>query len=387
MQAGLTRHTRLDYTAIADKMVKTPKPGAGTAKDTSRIANVSAVAPVGQHLWTASDEKASIERLTRHGDGYAAARSWSLAELFPAFAAECGVAKKKGKGHNKSEADLEGLAFDPDKRRLWFVGSHSRGRGSMTDVAPETLRAPFASMQREAPLRTLLGFVSIDEHGEPAMGAGLALPLGERRGGLRASIKAAGGQLAKALSLPSKENGLDIEGIAVHDTQVLLGLRGPVAGGYAAVLRLSIRIGVRALSLGGASYGLSLLELNGLGVRDLFSQGGDVLVLAGPTMDLDAPFALYRWHDAFARRPKRDEMLKADGKQLEFLFDFRTPRRSLVDGRPVPHPRPEGIAVIGRSTLLVVHDKPGDRRLKPRGTLKADLLELPTMRRPRRPEA
>jgi Protein of unknown function (DUF3616) len=387
MQAGPTRHTLLDYTAIVDKMVTTPKRGAGTEKDTSRIANVSALAPVGAYLWTASDEEASIERLTRHGDGYAAARSWDLEELFPAFAAERKRAKKKGKDGHKSEADLEGLAFDPDKQRLWLVGSHSRGRGSMTGVAPEILRAPFDPKHREAPLRTLLGFVPVGEQGEPAIGAGLALPFGERRGGLRACVKSADGQLAKALNWPSKENGFDIEGIAAHDSQVLLGLRGPAAGGYAVVLRLSIAIGARALSLGGASYGLSLLKLNGLGVRDLCRQGDDVLVLAGPTMDLDAPFALYRWHDAFARRRKRDEILEVGSKQLEFLFDFATPKRDLEGGRPVPHPRPEGIAVIGGSALLVVHDRPGRRRLERRGTLQADLLELPGSKKPRRPRA
>ncbi len=270
--------------------------------------------------------------MTREGTGYAGARDWDLKDLFPAFAAECKKATKKGKAGSKLEADLEGLAFDPSKRRLWLVGSHCRGRGSTTNIPPQTLRGPFVPKEHEAPLRTLLGFVPIEPGGEPTKGAGLALPLGEQRGGLRAAVKAEGGQLAEALYWPSKENGFDIEGIAVNDTKVLIGLRGPAAGGYAVVMRLSIKIGAKQLSLRnekGASYGLSFLDLNGLGVRDLFRQGDDVLVLAGPTMDLDAPFALYRWHDAFARRRKRDEILKTDGKALEFLFDFATPKRDL----------------------------------------------------------
>jgi hypothetical protein len=348
MQASAPRHMVLNYTAIAAKMVKSRKRGAGAEKDKSRIANISALAPVGEHLWTASDEDAG----------------------------------------KKSEADLEGLAFDPERRRLWLVGSHCRGRGSTTDALPQDLREPFVPKLHAAPLRTLLGFVPIGKNGEPPLGAGLALPFGEARGGLRAAVKADGGHLAEALNWPSKENGLDIEGIAVKDTHVLLGLRGPAAGGYATIMRLSVRIGAKALSLRKereSSYGLSFLGLNGLGVRDLFRQGDDVLVLAGPTMDLDAPFALYRWHGAFARRVRRDEKLEVGSKQLEFLFDLKTPKRSLVGGRPEPHERPEGIAVIGRGALLVVHDRPGRQRLTPHGTLKVDLLNLPRSSRERRP--
>jgi hypothetical protein len=266
-----------------------------------------------------------------------------------------------------------------------MVGSHCRGRGSTTNVAPQALSKPFAPKRQ--PLRTLLGFMPIEGNGAPAKGAGLALPFGEARGALRAAVKAEGGHLAEALNWPSKENGFDIEGIAVKDTEVLLGLRGPTAGGYAIVMRLSVSIGAKELSLRkekGSSYGLSFLDLNGLGVRGLFRQGDDVLVLAGPTMDLDAPFALYRWHGAFARRATRDEKLEAGGELLEFLFDFGAPNRSLTCGRPEPHERPEGIAVVGRG-LLVVYDRPARWRLQLRGTLKADLLNLPRSSKLRRP--
>jgi hypothetical protein len=50
---------------------------------------------------------------------------------------------------------------------------------------------------------------------------------------------------------------LHVEGIAVKDTEVLLGLRGPTAGGFAVVMRLSVRIGAKGLSprkRKGASY-------------------------------------------------------------------------------------------------------------------------------------
>ncbi len=217
----------------------------------------------------------------------------------------------------------------------------------------------------------------------------MRLPFGEAAGSLRAAVKADGGHLAEALKWPSKENGLDIEGIAAKDDQVLLGLRGPAAGGFAIIMRLSVKIGAKRLALRkrkGARYFLSFLGLNGLGVRDLFRVGDDVLVLAGPTMDLDAPFALYRWRGAFRRRTA-DERIEPDGERLEFLFDFPAPKRNLENGRPEPHERPEGIAIVGAGTLLIVHDRRSRWRLQPKGTLKVDHIDLARSSKLRRPVA
>ena len=47
--------------------------------------------------------------------------------------------------------------------------------------------------------------------------------------------------LGPFVGLPSKENGLDIEGLAVRGDTVLLGLRGPVIRGYALVVRLEMK--------------------------------------------------------------------------------------------------------------------------------------------------
>ena len=100
-------------------------------------------------------------------------------------------------------------------------------------------------------------------------------------------------------------------------------------------MRTSVEIGDKCLALrkrNGQRYRLSFLHLNGLGIRDLVRQGEDVLVLAGPSMDLDAPFALYRWHGAFGRAQRRTRRSSGDG-HLEFLFDFE-PAKRLATGGP-----------------------------------------------------
>ena len=50
----------------------------------------------------------------------------------------------------------------------------------------------------------------------------------------------------------------------------------------------------------GRGYRKHVLRLDGLGVRDLCPHGEDLLVLAGPTMDLDGPVHVFRWHGACA---------------------------------------------------------------------------------------
>ena len=104
--------------------------------------------------------------------------------------------------------------------------------------------------------------------------------------------------------IPSKDNGLDVEGLAVSGNRVFLGLRGPVLRGWTVVIELQVTersAGVFMLDVlgsSGATVRRHFLELDGLGVRDLVMHGKDLFVLAGPTMDLDGPVFIYRWSNA-----------------------------------------------------------------------------------------
>jgi hypothetical protein len=107
--------------------------------------------------------------------------------------------------------------------------------------------------------------------------------------------------LGSFCSTPGKDNGLDIEGLAVVGDRLLLGLRGPVLRGWAVVLEVTVegaggrgREEAEDLQLA-SRYRKHFLELDGLGVRELCVDGDDLLVLAGPTMNLDGPVRVYRW--------------------------------------------------------------------------------------------
>jgi hypothetical protein len=181
--------------------------------------------------------------------------------------------------------------------------------------------------------------------------------------------------LAPFLPLPGKDNGLDIEGLVALPDGVLVGLRGPVLRGWAVVLELHLRdVPGRsdrlALRRDPPGYRTHFLDLDGLGVRDLARAGDDVLVLAGPAMDLDGPVRLHRWIGAAAERTSRlvraDEVVRLDGDL------------PVGHGENEGKDHPEGITLLpdGRR-VLVVYDSPADARVPNEGPVLADVLPLP----------
>ena len=101
--------------------------------------------------------------------------------------------------------------------------------------------------------------------------------------------------------------------------RVFLGLRGPVLRGWTVVIELQVTDGssgvfmLDVLGSPGVKFRRHFLQLDGLGVRDLVIHGKDVLVLAGPTMDLDGPVFIYRWRNA----------LEQSADSLTFLEDLK----------------------------------------------------------------
>jgi hypothetical protein len=350
------------------------------SRDAATHTNLSAVRSDGRVLWIAGDETSTVERLVADDADepgeYGRQSTFRLADLVELPGADA-----------DAEADIEGLARSGDF--LWAVGSHSLRRKQIKerhagakamkrlarvegqDNRQVLLRLPIAEVDGlPTPVRELV-VDGVKHHAAVLSG----------RDNVRELLRD-DPHLAPFLPIPGKDNGLDIEGMAVRADRVYLGLRGPVLRGWAFVLELHPyadaadpgRLRLRAFD-DGLPYRKHVLDLDGLGVRDLCPAGDDLLVLAGPTMDLDGPVRVYRWHNAAQLR--EPEVVRGDmlTRELELTY-----------GEGDDHA--EGLAVLGPpddGRLLVVYDSPAAARLTADGAVIADVVRLPTPVRPPRP--
>jgi hypothetical protein len=335
--------------------------------------DISAVAVAGRTVFAACDETATVERLVLDADGdFRHEENIALGDYFDLPDGPTG------------EMDIEGLAVDGDD--LWITGSHSlkRDKPDLPAADHDAAMATLAEIERD-PNRCFLGRLKLVDAGEgrhvvdaAAIAKGdvpapSAIKMGSKGRSKLKKLLERDAHLAAAVGMPCKENGFDIEGIAVKHDRVLLGLRGPVLRGWAVILELNLlrpkpgRLELGPCNDAGDRYLKHFLPLAGLGVRDLRFDGDDLLILAGPTMDHDGTGALFRW-----RRP-----LGAEGHRLH-------PEGDLERLMELPYDRgrdqAEGIAFVemdGKRRLLVVHDSPGPARLdRERQGLVADLYDL-----------
>ncbi|MEU8107387.1 DUF3616 domain-containing protein [Nonomuraea muscovyensis] len=302
--------------------------------------NLSALRQDGTGLWVAGDETATVEHLAWTGDHYGAQRTFRLADYVPLPAGP------------DDEADIEGLARADG--HLWAVGSHSLKRRRVKSKDPAKAARRLATVIREENRFVLVRLPLDPVTNEPR--AGSILSGGDN---ITAHLRD-DAHLAPFLALPGKDNGLDVEGVAVRDERVYLGLRGPVLRGWAMVLE------VRPVEAGGGRLRLPepprkhFLDLGGLGVRDLCPYGDDLLLLTGPSMDLDGPVRVMRW-----RIRQSGEVVPSD--ELETLAE-------LPYGVGCDHP--EGLAVLADGRLMVVYDSPSPARITPAGGVLADVFAL-----------
>lgn len=342
------------------------------SRDAATHTNLSAVRLDGRVLWIAGDETATVERLiagagdrpTEFGDE----TRFRLADLVELPGADA-----------DEEADVEGLARTGDF--LWAVGSHSLRRKQIREHhdGPKALKR-LARTEGQDNRQILVRLPVTDVEGVPTPvreivvdGVSHRAAALSGRDDLRRLLRD-DEHLGPFLSIPGKDNGLDIEGIAVRDDRVYLGLRGPVLRGWAFVLELRpfvtpdapARLRLRPFE-DGRPYRKHVLDLNGLGVRDLCPDGDDLLVLAGPTMSLDGPVRVYRWHGA--SRAEMPSIVRGDliTRELELTF-----------GEGDDHA--EGMSMLGDDRILVVYDSPAKERLTDDGAVIADVLLLPKRR-------
>jgi len=352
---------------------------------------MSSAVAVADTLWLTHDETVAIERLGAERTGaasfrYANHRRFDLRDLIslPAPASEAAPGFPP-------EADFEGISFCGDY--LWVVGSHSALRDGPGKKMGREAIAALANVRRSGN-RFLLARIPVAAGDS---GPTLVRQFRTRDGRLLKAARLAGGRknddLTRALrddphlgpfiSIPSKDNGFDVEGLAATPNgRLFLGLRGPVLDGWACILEIHVAAGLdrnselvlQKITRSSADpppralYRKHFLDLGGSGIRDLCCAGRDLLILTGPPMRGKGASQVRRWKDALA---KNGEAILSE-KQLPTLLDLRY--RAKKD-------HAEGITVLarksGRMWLMVLYDSVGkDRRIPPAG-MRATLHELP----------
>lgn len=368
---------------------------------------LSAVAFVDSDMWVGADEGQGIIRLQApEGD-----KTWQAGEITP-------LNDVLDLPSSKGEIDLEGMDWDSQGGYLWVVGSHSLKRknasknpgdppkvGRLKTVEPDANRyllarvplvlepggsrlmteAEFtderfaAQLECESPEKfrnALYDALSNDPH----FGRFVQRALDEDDGD---DIELSG--------IPGKDNGLDIEGLAFAGTtnegaaRLFIGLRGPVLRGFAAVLEVRVtaertggtnagRLTLEAFGEDGRPYRRIFLQLDGLGIRDLCFRGDDLLILAGPTMVLDWPVAIYRWTGA--KTSTGDDIALDQNSAVLKQMLLGTNSWSFTEKGN----RAEGMVLYppGESDeVLILYDAPGASRLPPgEESVIADVLEL-----------
>lgn len=321
---------------------------------------VSSIACTGRYLWVAGDENVSIQRLEKLEDGsYGKGRNFFLKDFFDLPSLE-------------EEADIEGM--DVSGNYLWIVGSHSYKRKKAREDGenPEE-EIDRLSMTELGSNRNLLARIPLvqDENGEFVLRKECVDPEnpdGKLTAAKLKHSKRKWSQLTKKLrrdkhlgtfvGLPGKDNGFDIEGIAVLKDKIFLGLRGPVLRGWAVILEIAVEeknpglLTLRKDSKTSEYFKKRFVNLNGMGIRELVCQKKDLIILAGPTMDLDGVMEIYRWKNGLEH--EEGKMVKR--QDIDSIMVF--PQKGKVHGRD----KAEGLAIRKGRHLLVAYDSPGDER-------------------------
>jgi len=258
-------------------------------------------------LWVISDETRTLDCLEclqtpppqsrskslrpRQPYQYGNAQTVDLSTFFPDLAPD-------------HEIDLEGIHYQAPY--LWLLGSHSSKRKAPQGEDPQIDLKRLRTIVVE-PNRYFLARIpwqggqlhprieDPDRPGEFFTAARLRSKKKERTLPQILEGDPHFGRFIEA-NIPSKDNGLDLEGLALVSDRLFLGLRGPVLRGYAALLDLTVtakKSKPDELKLTG-SYRKHFLNLQGLGVRDLALWQDQLLILAGPTLALDGSIRVFQ---------------------------------------------------------------------------------------------
>lgn len=355
-------------------------------KDKELRDGLSVVVQIGDTLWVTNDETISLERLSLVEGGNTG--NYKYGRHHKQFSLNDYLrlpAPPPPDPADLEEADVEGLAYADDY--LWLVGSHSlkRKKPKLKDGAKKAQKQ-LAQVSSDGN-RYLLARIPIAEGDGTYTLAKEDTQNGKNRTAAQLHGSEKGNDLTDALgkdehlgsflAIPGKDNGFDIEGLAVTGERLFLGLRGPLLRGWAVILEVELKednkqpstLRLKAIGPNKRLYRKHFLHLSGLGIRDLCARGSDLLILAGPTMDLDGPVTIFRW--AGGTEPKGESVVPAS--ELERVLE-------VPYGQGVDHA--EGMTLFspdgGKArSLLVVYDAASESRQLGASTVAADVFLLP----------
>jgi len=226
--------------------------------------DISGVVIQGDIMVLVSDETNAIEILKQNKSGQW--QSYSRIQLSDKIA----------------EIDLEGLAWQPPY--LYALGSHSAKRKRLKSKAMQKQNMKRLQQTYPEKARQKLFRITLDNKLNVTAIDSLSLqPALEEHPILQRFIR-----------IPSKENGIDMEGLAI-DTKgrLLIGLRGPILrGNIASVLRVELNKSEFAIKKTKAFY----VPTQGGGIRGISEMGKDFLVLTGAVGDQIIPYQTYKWN-------------------------------------------------------------------------------------------
>jgi hypothetical protein len=228
--------------------------------------------------------------------------------------------------------DIEGLAVEG--KYIYVVGSHSSKRKKIKENKKykknrENFHADKIEDERN---RDWLYRLTIDSQGKE---------VDKEKITLREIIES-DAVLKTFSNIPSKENGVDIEGLTVKGGWLYIGFRGPVfRENYVPVMKLQFDDPK-------GTYDLLYIELGGRGIRGMTSVSDGYLIVAGPIGDGPASYQLYHW-DGKDVIPGKDRQIADIGKT-----------RLLGDIIPPNNGKSEGVVVIQEEDtfyhLIIVYD-------------------------------
>ena len=349
---------------------------------------LSVVVKVGNTLWLTNDETLSLERLSAHmatspfTDEYGDHAQFALSDFLELPLPPSPNINGKEK---IEEADLEGLDFKDGY--LWLVGSHSLKRAKpdkeysneknlsrLAKVTADGNRFLLARIPLAEETNTLVKTITEGDKTRTA-----ARLRGDDKGNDLTHHLANDEHLREFLSIPGKDNGFDIEGLAVVGERIFLGLRGPVLRGWAVIIQLELEeqdastLKLKQIAPDQGFYRTHFLRLDGLGIRELCVQGSDLPILAGPTMGLDGPMTVYRWRGG--AQPNADRFVFDDA--VEPILHI-----PVGHGKDAGKDHAEGMTMFSQGdvdppSILIVYDSTAKERQIGTSNVKADIFRLP----------